>query len=102
MKIQYRPAALQDLELACDYLRNKLHNPAAADSLSRRVLHSVSLLKDNPLMGTPLKSKYDGIEEDYRFLIVSRQLVFYLAEADSIEIVRILDGRTDYLAKLLG
>lgn len=102
MKIKYRPAALQDLELTCGYLRNKLHNPAAADSLSRKVLHSVSLLKDNPFMGTPLSSKYDGIEVEYRFLVVSKQLVFYLIEAEHIEIVRILDGRTDYLAKLFG
>ena len=53
MKIKYRPAAIKDLELVCDYLLNKLHNPSAADLLNRKVLNSLPLLRDNPFMGTP-------------------------------------------------
>ena len=102
MKIKYRPAAIADLDRTCDYLRNKLHNPSAAQSLSTKLLRSVSLLKENPYMGIPLSSKPEAPENDYRFLVVSKQLVFYLVEGDLIEIVRILDGRTDYLAQLFG
>lgn len=102
MRIQYRPAAILDLDRVCAYLRDKLHNPSAARSLSTKVLHSISLLKENPWMGTPLSSRPEAPETDYRFLVFSKQLVFYQVEGDVIEIVRILDGRTDYLARLFG
>ena len=52
-------------------------------------------------MGTPLDSKYEGLETDIRFLVVSKHLIFYEVHDDVIEIVRILDGRTDYLTYLL-
>ena len=102
MKIKYRPAAIRDMDRACDYLRNKLHNPSAAQSLSTKLLHSISLLKENPCMGVPLSSKPEAPETDYRFLVVSKQLVFYQADGEVIEIVRILDGRSDFLARLFG
>ena len=100
MRIKYRPAAIKDVDRACDYLRNKLHNPSAAQNLTTKLLHSISLLKENPCMGVPLSSKPEAPETDYRYLVVSKQLVFYQIEGDVIEIVRILDGRTDYLARL--
>ena len=102
MRIKYRPAAIKDVDRACDYLRNKLHNPSAAQNLTTKLLHSISLLKENPCMGVPLSSKPEALETDYRFLVVSKQLVFYQVADDVIEIVRILDGRTDYLARLFG
>ena len=102
MRIKYRPAAIADLERACAYLRNNLHNPGAANTLSTRVLHSISLLKENPYMGASLAGKNEGLETNYRYLIVSKQLVFYEVDGELIEIVRILDGRTDYLAQLFG
>ena len=100
MKIKYRPAAIQDMDAACAYLRDQLHNPSAADALINRILHSVSLLKDNPYMGAPLGGKLEGLQTDVRFLIVSKQLVFYEIDGEIIEIIRVLDGRTNYLAKL--
>ena len=102
MRIQYCPAAIADLERACDYLRQALHNPDAADTLSARVLRSISLLRDNPYMGASLSAKYDELQTEVRYLIVSKQLVFYEVLDDRIEIIRILDGRTDYLAQLFG
>ena len=52
-------------------------------------------------MGTPLNSKFD-VDTDLRFLVVSKQLVFYrVAEADErIDVTRVLDGRQDYMAVL--
>ena len=95
MRIQYRPAAIADLERTCDYLRQTLNNPGAADTLSARVLRSVSLLRDNPYMGALLSAKYDELQTGVRYLIVSKQLVFYEVLEDRIEILRILDGSTD-------
>ena len=99
MKILYRPAAIKDIESAADYIEYQLKNPFAAEKLKTTILKKVALLKDNPEMGMKLSDKFD-IETDYRFIIVNKQIVFYELHSDYIEIIRILDGRTDYLTHL--
>ena len=101
MKLKYRPAAISDIENTCGYIRYHLKNPQAASKLKSRILYGASLLKDSPYMGIPLDSKYDGLETNIRFLVVSKQLIFYEVYDDIIEVIRVLDGRTDYLTYLL-
>ena len=100
MKIVYRPAAISDLRETSGYIANTLCNPRAAGRLQRDVLHSVSLLRENPCMGVSLRGKLDSFESEIRMLVVRKQLVFYEVHDDVIEIIRILDGRTDYLSRL--
>lgn len=100
MNIKYRPAAIQDIRDASEYIQKVLKNPSAAVTLKTRVLHGISLLRENPYMGIPLDSRFDGVETGIRYLVVSMQLIFYELNEDVIEIVRVLDGRTDYLSKL--
>ena len=102
MKIQYRPAAIADLAATSEYIQTRLHNPSAAAKLRADVLHGISRLADTPEMGTLLRSKYEEIESDVRFLVIRNQMIFYEVHGQSIEIIRILDGRTDYLAQLFG
>lgn len=102
MKIQYRPAAIADLAATSEYIQTRLHNPSAAAKLRADVLHGISRLADTPEMGTLLRSKYEEIESDVRFLVIRKQMIFYEVHGQSIEIIRILDGRTDYLAQLFG
>ena len=73
MKLQYRPAAIADIRNASDYIADVLKNRSAANRFKAKILEGVSLLKDNPYMGTPLASKYDGVPEDIRFLVISKQ-----------------------------
>ena len=100
MKVVYRPAAVDDIQSTAGYIENELKNPKAAQRYKERILYSVSLLKDNPNMGNLLSNKYDFIESGYRYIVVNKQLVFYEITDDIIEIVRVLDGRTDYLTQL--
>ena len=102
MKIQYRPAAIADLAATSEYIQTRLHNPSAAAKLRADVLHGISRLADTPEMGTLLRSKYEEIESDVRFLVIRKQMVFYELHDQSVEVIRILDGRTDYLAQLFG
>ena len=97
MKLQYRPAAISDIGKASDYIADVLKNRSAANRLKSKILAGVSLLKDNPYMGTPLSSRYDGVPD-----IISKQLVFYKVTETGIEVIRVLDGRTDYLVHLFG
>lgn len=101
MRIVYRPAAIDDILSTAAYIEKELKNPAAAQRFKERILYSISLLKDNPNMGSLLSSKYDFINEDYQYIVVNKQLVFYQTDRDVIEIIRVLDGRTDYLSYLL-
>lgn len=100
MILKYRPAALKDIQSSAGYIETVLKNPGAAYSLKAKILQGATLLKENPYMGTPLSSKQDGLDTNIRFLVVSRQLVFYEVCDDIIEIIRVLDGRTDYLSRL--
>lgn len=104
MKIKYRPSAIEDIEATTDYLAVQLNNVNAANKLRARILNAISLLKDNPLMGVQIEVKLKDSISNVRFLIVDRQIVFYEidTENDFIEIIRILDSRTDYLAILFG
>ena len=99
MIIKYRPAAINDIEQTADYIENQLKNPSAAKKLKTILVTTIALLKDNPEMGMKLSDKYD-VESDYRFIIINKQIVFYEIHFQYIEIVRVLDGRTDFLTHL--
>lgn len=100
MKIAYKKTALNDIQQTQQYIAKELHSPKAAKSLTERIFHDISQLSQNPYMGVPLNSKYE-VDTDIRILIVSKQLVFYRVVGDCrVEIIRVLDGRQDYLALL--
>lgn len=102
LRIEYKGAALRDLAQKKEYLETILKNKLAAQKLAAAVLHTVSLLKNNPYMGAELRGKYD-VDTDLRFLIVAKQFVFYrVVDETLISVVRILDGRQDYMAILFG
>ncbi len=102
MKIKYKSTALRDIKQKEEYISTVLKNRPAAQKLTASILRGVSLLADNPRMGVPLNGKFD-VESDLRFLIISKQLVFYRIENEAqISVVRVLDGRQDYMSILFG
>ena len=62
-------------------------------------MDTISLLKDNPYFGPKMSDRFN-IDTSLRYLIVSKQIVFYDINEDNIEIIRILDSRQDYLSLL--
>ena len=50
-------------------------------------------------MGTTLAEKV-GRETDLRYLISGKHIVFYRVEDDAVSVIRILDGRTNYMRVL--
>lgn len=100
MKIVYRPAAVNDIAAAADYISDVLKNPIAASKFKDRILAGIALLRDNPLMGMLLSDKFDSVKNGYRFIVINKHLVFYRLYDETVEIVRVLDGRTDYLSHL--
>ena len=96
MKIIYKKAAIDDLLNTENYIINQFHNDQAAKKLKNNIVDTISLLKDNPYLGPKMLDRFD-IDTLFRYLIVSKQLVFYNVNEENIEIIRILDSRQDYL-----
>lgn len=102
MNISYKDAAVRDIAETKDYIEKNLKNKLAALKLVATILKAVSLLADNPLMGTALNSKFD-VDSAIRFLVVAKQLVFYEIEDDeNITVLRVIDGRRDYMSILFS
>ena len=92
MKIIYKKAAIDDLLNTENYIINQFHNDQAAKKLKNNIV-------DNPYLGPKMSDRFD-IDTPFRYLIVSKQLVFYNVNEENIEIIRILDSRQDYLSLL--
>ena len=99
MKIIYKKAAIDDLLNTENYIINQFHNDQAAKKLKSNIVDTISLLKDNPYLGLKMSDRFN-IDTSLRYLIVSKQIVFYDINEDNIEIIRILDSRQDYLSLL--
>ena len=99
MKIIYKKAAIADLLNLENYIINQFHNTQAAKKLKSNIVDTNSLSKDNPYLGPKMSDRFN-IDTSFRYLIVSKQLVFYNVNKENIEILRILDSRHDYLSLL--
>lgn len=99
MKLKYTPEAIRDLQGTKDYIANVLHNPKAANRISKQILDACGNLKSHPYFGVSLRAKAD-VNTDLRYLVCENHLIFYRVEGDWVLVARILDGRTDYLRVL--
>ena len=98
MKIVYKHQAVLDIRQTQEYIAETLGNKGAAQKLVASILKAISLLEENPMMG----AKFE-IKTSIRFFIVAKHLVFYeISEDNMLSILRVLDGRQDYLAILFG
>jgi len=94
-RIEYLPIAEKDLTEILEYIL--VDNPTAAQNLIDEIDKSISKLSHFPYMGSiPKDSRL--ILLNYRMLIVSNYLVFYvvLDEEKVVEIRRILHGKRKY------
>lgn len=99
MNIIYKQAAINDLLDTENYIMNQFHNDLAAKKFKTIIVDKISLLKENPYLAPKLSDRFN-IDTPLRYLVVSKQLVFYNINEDNIEIIRILDSRQNYLSLL--
>lgn len=81
------------------YISEELSNQTAATKLLKDIYYQIERLQDFPLMGTPLFGKVE-VQNDYRFLVSGNYMVFYRFEVDTVYVVRILYGKSDYMRVL--
>ena len=99
MKLKYTPEAIRDLQAIREYIGKILHNPKAARRIVGNIIEQCESLKEYPKMGISFRERLDE-ETDLRYLLCEKYLAFYRIAEDRILVVRILDGRTDYLSVL--
>ena len=100
-KIQYTPAAIDDMDEVFSYISQD--NVAAAENMLTKFNASISGLADFPNKGSVLSDdEYALIQRGYRFIVVNPYLIFYRIINDTVVIHRILHGRRDYLRELFG
>ena len=97
MQIIYKRTAIDDLLNIESYIISQFNNKQAAQKLKSTIVNAIALLKDNPYLGPKLSDRFN-MDTSLRYLVVSKQLVFYNIKNDNIEIIRILDSRQDYLS----
>lgn len=91
--IEYLPIAEVDLTEIIEYVQND--SPGAALKLLDQIDHEISKLEDFPYIGqVPNDARLKSL--NYRMLVVSSYLIFYVVFDDIVEIRRILHGRRKY------
>ena len=78
------------------YIKYNLQEPETANKLISKIRKAIKILKDNPEIYTIIDG--DLIRKlEIRKLIVDNHIVFYRIKNDSIEIVRIMYGRRNWI-----
>jgi plasmid stabilization system protein ParE len=98
--IVFSPKAVDDLDGIKVYIESELGSPKVANEKVIEILDAIDNLAAFPEIGPSLRGKVNSLTK-YRCLSISRYLVFYRNEHDKVLVVRILNGRMDYL-KILG
>ena len=76
MKLRYTPEALCDLQEIKRYIKSELHNPTAANRITKAILDGCAQLKQFPEMGVSIQAK-TGYETDLRMLGVESYIALY-------------------------
>lgn len=95
-KIEYSKDSQADLVRLKRYFKYNLQEPRTAENLISKIKNEIKNLKDNP-------EKFAIIDDDYikklgiRKLIVDNYIVFYRIIDDTIQIVRIMYGKRNWI-----
>lgn len=98
MRIVFSAHAINDLNEINEYISDILRNPKSAKLIIEKILKSISLLEMNPKLGMSLSNNINR-ETNIRYLISGKYIIFYKIR-DSVEIVRVLDARRDYMREI--
>jgi plasmid stabilization system protein ParE len=96
MRIEYSPKADKDLINIYHYLADNFGELVAKEKIDK-VIDYIDLLADNAYFGKSI----DGKDKNLRLISIPPCVVVYNIDAPIIEIVHIVDARTDYIRNLL-
>ena len=91
--------ARNDLVNIRDYIQNELSNPDAALRIMAQLKQAMQSLQTIPERGKPLDAIL-AVHTQYRFLVCESYRIFYLYDAQQVEVVRVLHALQDYMRAL--
>ena len=94
--IEYSRESKEDLIEIKQYIKYNLQEPEMANKLILKIRKSIKALKNNPEIYTIIDD--DVIRKlEIRKLIIDNYIVFYRIKNDTIEIVRIMYGKRNWI-----
>ena len=94
--IEYSKEAKEDLIKIKQYIKYNLQESETANKLISKIRKSIKTLNDNPEIYAIIDDEIIR-KLEIRKLIVDNYIVFYRIKNDSIEIVRIMYGRRNWI-----
>ena len=94
--IEYSKEAKEDLIKIKQYIKYNLQEPETANKLISKIRKSIKTLNDNPEIYAIIDDEIIR-KLEIRKLIVDNYIVFYRIKNISIEIVRIMYGRRNWI-----
>ena len=101
MKLRYTPEALRDIQEIKRYIKSELHNPTAANRITKAILDGCAQLKQFPEMGVSIGAK-TGYETDLRMLVVESYIALYRIETEVVSVGRIINACQDYIRQKMA
>lgn len=97
--IEYSKEAKQDLIEIKQYIKYNLQEPEIAKTLISKIRKEINVLKDNPKIYTIIDD--DIIKKlEIRKFVVDNYIVFYRIRINSVQIVRVMCGRRNWIELL--
>ncbi len=96
-KLEYLPAALQDLTEIARYISHSLNNPHAANNLSEEIVERVNQLTEAPY-ANPSYISIKPLTHEYRKLLIKNWLALYWIDeyAKTVTVARIIYAKRNY------
>ena len=101
-KIQFTEKCLEDIEDACQYIKEKLKEENAANRLRIKIKDSVKGLSISPEMYVKTE-KFDRLENEYRRISIDNYVLLYTVnkKRNTVYIVHFYYGGRNYLEGLI-
>ena len=97
-RIKLTDQFLDEFEVICDYISNKLKNIDASNRLREKVIYNIFLLENSPRMCIEIENA-DRSERQYRRLVVNNYVILYTIDEEQkiVYIAHIYYGGRNYL-----
>ena len=97
MKLVYRRAASDDVVRQFRYYLVDQNLPEIALRFRDAVRHTVESLREHPRVGARYRSRKPGLQELRSWPVAGFEAIriYYLAESDAIQVIRVLHGKRD-------
>lgn len=103
MEFKYTEDYIVAIERAQSYIRTTYANEAAAHKFARDIFKATNVLLKHPNLGINFDARVGRVMifgQTTRMLVVKKYLVFYTVKGDTIYMLRLVNGTTDYLNRL--